>query len=64
MAKLNANTVVWRPDTLQAVALAAGEDVPDWADGLVGAHLLAQEEKPKRSPARKTAASKGDDGEE
>ena len=53
MAKLNANTTVMRPDTLEVVALAEGDDVPDWADGLVGDHLI-EDEKPKR-PARSRA---------
>ena len=41
MAKLTGNTVLTRPGTLDLVFLAAGDDVPDWADGLVGNHLLA-----------------------
>ena len=62
MARLNANTVLSRPDTLEVITLAAGEDVPDWADGLVGEHLIDDEpEKPKRAPARK-AAAKTDEG--
>lgn len=48
MAKLNANTTVMRPDTLEVVALAEGDDVPDWADGLIGDHLV-EDEKPKRA---------------
>ena len=60
MAKLNANTTVMRPDTLEVVALAEGDDVPDWADGMVGDHLV-EDEKPKRAPARK-AAVKTDEG--
>ena len=31
MAKLNANTTVMRPDTLEVVTLAEGDEVPDWA---------------------------------
>lgn len=61
MAKLNANTTVMRPDTLEVVTLAEGDEVPDWADGLIGDHLI-EDEKPKRaassrakSPESKTA---------
>ena len=38
--RLVANTLVTRPGTLEAVSLMAGEEVPDWAVGLVGDHLL------------------------
>lgn len=41
MAKLNANTVVKKPDGLDVVVLMAGDDVPEWAAGLIGDHLLA-----------------------
>lgn len=60
MAKLNANTTLVHPSTLEATAIAAGDEVPDWADGLVGDHLV-EDEKPKRAPARK-AAGKTDEG--
>lgn len=53
MPKLTGNTAVMRPDTLEVVTLAEGDDLPEWADGLVGAHLL-EEEKPKRTARRKT----------
>ena len=57
MAKLNANTTVMRPDTLEVVALAEGDDVPDSADGLIGDHLV-EDEKPKRA-----ASSRADKAE-
>lgn len=60
MAKLNANTTLVHPATLEVTALVAGDEVPDWADGLVGDHLV-EDEKPKRAPARK-AAGKTDEG--
>lgn len=42
MAKLNANTTVMRPDTLEVVTLAEGDEVPDWAEGLIGNHLTGE----------------------
>lgn len=39
MAKLNANTVITHPETGAPVVLLEGDDVPDWAQGLVGSHL-------------------------
>ena len=39
MARLTANTVVTNPDTLVVTALAAGDEVPGWAEGLIGDHL-------------------------
>ena len=60
MPKLTGNTAVMRPDTLEVVTLAEGDDLPEWADGLVGVHLL-EEEKPKRPARRKTDADSGDD---
>ena len=40
MARLLGNTVLRDPSTGDLVSVAAGEDVPQWAEGLVGAHLL------------------------
>lgn len=62
MPKLTGNTAVMRPDTLEVVTLAEGDDLPEWADGLVGAHLL-EEEKPKRTARRKTDGDGEADGE-
>ena len=56
MAKLNANTTVMRPDTLEVVALAEGDEVPDWADGLIGDHLV-EDEKPKRAATSRAKAT-------
>ena len=56
MAKLNANTTVMRPDTLEVVALAEGDEVPDWADGLIGDHLVL-DEKPKRAATSRAKAT-------
>ena len=56
MAKLNANTTVMRPDTLEVVALAEGDEVPDWADGLIGDHLV-EHEKPKRAATSRAKAT-------
>lgn len=56
MAKLNANTTVMRPDTLEVVTLAEGDEVPDWADGLIGDHLI-EDEKPKRAASSRAKAT-------
>ena len=56
MAKLNANTTVMRPDTLAVVTLAEGDEVPDWADGLIGDHLI-EDEKPKRATSSRAKAT-------
>lgn len=61
MAKLSANTTLLREDTLEVVSLAAGDEVPDWATGLVGDHLI-EDEQPKRAPARRVAKSDSDEG--
>ena len=55
MAKLNANTTVMRPDTLAVVTLAEGDEVPDWADDLIGNHLI-EDEKPKRAASSRAKA--------
>ena len=59
MARLTENTVLVRPGTLEVVILVAGDEVPDWADGMVGDHLV-EDEKPKRAPARKAAVKTGE----
>lgn len=51
MPKLTVNTVVVDPATGAPAALAAGDDVPDWATSLVGDHLIAKESEPAK-PAR------------
>ena len=58
MAKLNANTTVMRPDTLEVVTLAEGDEVPGWADGdgLIGDHLI-EDEKPKRAASSRAKAT-------
>ena len=56
MAKLNANTTVMRPDTLAVVTLAEGDEVPDWAVGLIGDHLI-EDEKPKRATTSRAKAT-------
>ena len=43
MARLVSNTTVQRPGVLGPVVLMAGDEVPGWAVGLVGEHLLADE---------------------
>ncbi|GAB3304276.1 hypothetical protein EK0264_03725 [Epidermidibacterium keratini] len=55
MAKLKATVIVRNPKTGAVTALLAGSAVPDWAEGLVGDHLLEQERKaPAKRPAPKS----------
>lgn len=54
MPKLKENTLLTKPGTLDLVSLSAGEDVPDWAVGLIGDHLV-EDEKPKRAASRAKA---------
>lgn len=42
MWTLSATTVVVSPTTHMPVVLLAGAEVPEWAHGLVGAHLLTE----------------------
>lgn len=45
MAKLIGTTVVAHPETGEPAVLLEGIDLPEWANDLVGEHLL--DEKPK-----------------
>lgn len=56
MPKLKENTLLIKPGTLDLVSLSAGEDVPDWADGLIGDHLV-EDEKPKRAATSRAKAT-------
>ena len=56
MPKLKENTLLTKPGTLDLVSLSAGEDVPDWAVGLIGDHLVA-DEKPKRAASSRAKAT-------
>lgn len=40
--RLTANTVVTGPGMVGPVALMAGDELPGWADGMVGEHLLVE----------------------
>lgn len=40
MANLSGNTIVTHPETGSPVVLLEGEEIPDWADGLIGDHLI------------------------
>ena len=57
MPKLKENTLLTKPGTLDLVSLSAGEDVPDWAVGLIGDHLVDEDEKPKRATASRAKAT-------
>ena len=61
MARLTANTVVTNPDTLVVTALAAGDEVPEWAQGLIGDHLTGEPvaDVPERSENTDEAGKAG-----
>lgn len=40
MATLSGNTIVTHPETGAPTVLLEGEEIPDWADGLIGDHLI------------------------
>ena len=56
MPKLKENTLLTKPGTLDLVSLSAGEDVPDWAVGLIGDHLV-EDWKPKRAASSRAKAT-------
>ena len=56
MPKLKENTLLTKPGTLDLVSLSAGEDVPDWAEGLIGDHLV-EDAKPKRATSSRAKAT-------
>ena len=56
MPKLKENTLLTKPGTLDLVSLSAGEDVPDWAVGMIGDHLV-EDEKPKRAASSRAKAT-------
>lgn len=49
MAKLNGTTIVAHPDTGAPAVLYDGDDLPGWAEGLVGEHLLGSDGPPAKS---------------
>lgn len=51
MAQLNSNTVVTHPETGSPVVLLSGEHVPDWAEGLIGDHLIDSADEELEKPA-------------
>ena len=56
MPKLKENTLLTKPGTLDLVSLSAGEDVPDWAVGLIGDHLI-EDQRPKRAATSRAKAT-------
>jgi len=46
MPKLTDATVVVNPKTFAPVMLHKGDNLPKWAEGLVGEHLLEADPKP------------------
>ena len=60
MATLTGTTVVRHPDTLAPVVLAAGAELPEWAAGLVGDHLIdsgGKRLRPMKSRLRRGSSS-------
>lgn len=49
MPKLTANVLLAHPDTNEPVVLVEGTELPDWAYGFVGDHVL-DEPKPVAEP--------------
>lgn len=59
MAVLVANTTVRGEDGFPVV-LTAGSDVPSWAEGLVGEHLLSEPaKKASTAPAKEAPVDEG-----
>jgi hypothetical protein len=54
--KLTGNVVLRNPETAALEVLQAGQDVPSWASGLIGDHLLEDKPAPRKS-------AKADDSE-
>lgn len=54
MPRLIASTVVLNPETSAPVVLAAGDELPPWARGLVGGHLLTDDAPDAGAPAEAT----------
>lgn len=44
MGSLADNTVLTHPETGVPISLLKGQEIPDWAEGLVGDHLIAQDQ--------------------
>lgn len=57
MPKLSANTILQEPGTFQPTVLYAGDEVPDWATGLLGDHLLETETEAMRAAVNRTGAA-------
>jgi hypothetical protein len=53
MGSLSSNTVLTHPETGVPVSLLKGQEIPDWAEGLVGDHLVDQVQPaaPAETPA-------------
>jgi hypothetical protein len=62
-ARLTGRTLLAHPETGDRILLEGGQDLPDWAEGLVGPHLLEEAEPPTEpdkpsKPARGRTAAK------
>jgi len=54
MGVLTGTTAVTHPESGAPVVLHEGTELPDWAEGMVGEHLLDEE---KRKPAARSRKS-------
>ena len=61
MARLTQNTLVTHPDTHDLVPLAAGDEIPEWAADLIGAHLV---DVPASAPTDDEKSDDEPEGEE
>lgn len=57
MPKLTDNVALRNPETGEVVTLSPGTELPKWADGLVGGHLL--DDAPKGDSSSATRGRKG-----
>ena len=58
--KLTENVILRNPDRGDPVFLPAGSEVPEWAEGLVGDHVLESGSGPASGPASGSDAPDGE----
>lgn len=62
---LTGTTVLPDPTTLLPLVLRAGDELPDWADGMVGGHLLGEAgEAPAETEPEQDEPAEGAEGAE
>lgn len=50
MARVTANVLIGHPGTGEPTVLLAGDEVPEWAAGLIGSHVLDAPGDPEGDP--------------